>query len=274
MTYIEVAHECGLHGQAGDAKARKIALKKVWRLREAEFADLADKEIELLEGLYQSEVNRERLANAPELPGIEPDPIPSPFAFEGKRLRVIDQKGEPWFVGKDVCEALEIKNASEAISRLDKDERSTIGNSESRNGGGQLLIISESGLYSLILRCQGATTEGSNPWRFKRWVTHEVLPALRKTGEYKAPGAKKSEPPKPTKAVKLPAGAQLREMRLMGEKGLLSARQIQRLLGVEEPPIITLEVEKASPAFAERAFGQLNLIAKSGPDQASPEAHL
>jgi len=103
------------------------------------------------------------------------------FDFDGRfRVRVTDQNGSPWFVAKDVCEALEIKNASDAISRLDQDERSTIGNSESRNGGGSLLILSESGLYALILRCQGAMTDGTPAHRFRKWVTAEVLPAIRR----------------------------------------------------------------------------------------------
>ncbi len=107
------------------------------------------------------------------------------FNFGDSQVRLIVRDGEPWFVANDVCTALGYANTSKAIGdHLDEDERSTITNSESRNGGGQLVIINESGLYALVLRSR--KPEARN---FAKWVTREVLPAIRKTGQYQQPAA-------------------------------------------------------------------------------------
>lgn len=110
-----------------------------------------------------------------------------PFAFDGKEtVRVIVRGGSPWFLAADVCRALGIKNPTDATEKLDEDEKaaapsSTLGSSE---GGPARLVVSESGLYTLILRCRDATTAGSVPHRFRKWVTAEVLPAIRRDGGY------------------------------------------------------------------------------------------
>ena len=106
-----------------------------------------------------------------------------PFDFEGAAVRVLDREGFPWFVLADVCRVLEIGNPSEASKRLDADEKMTLSNIEGhsgRRGGPQALtIINESGLYSLVLTSRKAAAK-----RFKKWVTAEVLPTIRKTGAY------------------------------------------------------------------------------------------
>lgn len=102
------------------------------------------------------------------------------FNFGAHSVRVVVRDGEPWFVASDVCGALLYKNTSDAVAtHLDDDERSTIANSESRNGGGSLVIINESGLYALVLRSRKPEAR-----KFAKWVTGEVLPAIRKTGIY------------------------------------------------------------------------------------------
>lgn len=107
------------------------------------------------------------------------------FNFGGNQVRLVVRDGEPWFVANDVCTALGYANTSKAIGdHLDEDERSTITNSESRNGGGQLVIINESGLYALVLRSRKPEAR-----KFAKWVTREVLPAIRKTGQYQQPAA-------------------------------------------------------------------------------------
>lgn len=107
------------------------------------------------------------------------------FNFGDSQVRLIVRDGEPWFVANDVCTALGYANTSKAIGdHLDEDERSTITNSESRNGGGQLVIINESGLYALVLRSRKPEAR-----KFAKWVTREVLPAIRKTGQYQQPAA-------------------------------------------------------------------------------------
>ena len=97
------------------------------------------------------------------------------------RVRVVECEGEPWFVPKDVCECLELTDVSKTISLLDDDEKGT--NSIRTPGGEQqMLVVSEPGLYSLILRSRKPEAKA-----FKRWVTHEILPSIRKTGHYGAP---------------------------------------------------------------------------------------
>lgn len=96
------------------------------------------------------------------------------------RVRVVECEGEPWFVAKDVCECLELTDVSKTISLLDDDEKGT--NSIRTPGGEQqMLVVSEPGLYSLILRSRKPEAKA-----FKRWVTHDILPAIRKTGGYLA----------------------------------------------------------------------------------------
>jgi len=101
------------------------------------------------------------------------------FEYENHRpFRVIDKDGEPWFVLLDVCRELEIGNTSDAAGRLDDDEKG-IDTIETLRGAQKSIIINESGLYSLIL-----TSRKEAAKRFKKWVTAEVLPSIRKTGVY------------------------------------------------------------------------------------------
>lgn len=104
------------------------------------------------------------------------------------QVRVIDRNGDPWFVAKDVCECLGLANVSMACDRLDEDEKSNIcktdvglntGVYNFANGGRAPIIVSESGLYSLVL-CSNKPEAKA----FKRWITHEVIPSIRKTGAY------------------------------------------------------------------------------------------
>ena len=94
------------------------------------------------------------------------------------KVRVVMRDGEPWFVAKDVCECLDLGNPSQAIVRLEDDERWLISN-EALRANGCLAVVSEPGLYSLVLGSRKPEAKA-----FKRWVTHEVLPSIRKTGSY------------------------------------------------------------------------------------------
>lgn len=100
-------------------------------------------------------------------------------------IRTIRVNDEPWFVATDVCGALDIGNPSQAISRLDADEKVTLTTNEGHSGklgGAQMLnVISEAGLYSLILKSRKPEAK-----EFKRWITHDVIPMIRKTGGYVA----------------------------------------------------------------------------------------
>lgn len=100
---------------------------------------------------------------------------------EESHFRVIDRKGEPWFVLSEVCRELDIGNVGDAASRLDDDEKDNIDIIDAIGRNRKTLIINESGLYSLILTSRKPAAK-----RFKKWVTSEVLPSIRKTGGYGA----------------------------------------------------------------------------------------
>ncbi|EON6569948.1 Bro-N domain-containing protein [Salmonella enterica] len=107
--------------------------------------------------------------------------IPSVFKFESESaIRAVLLDGEPWFVASDVIKALQLTNATMSMKALDDDERSKL----NLGRQGTANIISESGLYTLILRCRDAVTPGTIPYRFRKWVTGEVLPQIRRTGSY------------------------------------------------------------------------------------------
>lgn len=98
------------------------------------------------------------------------------FYFNGAALRTLtDKTGEPWFVAKDVCDILGHSNVSMALDRLDDDERSKF----NLGRQGETNIVNEAGLYVLVLGSRKPEAH-----EFKRWVTHEVLPQIRKTGGY------------------------------------------------------------------------------------------
>lgn len=93
-------------------------------------------------------------------------------------LRAVIRDGEPWFVAADVARALGYSDATHAVRGLDDDEKG-LHNLETLGGEQRAVIVSEAGLYTLIIRSR---VEGAK--RFKRWVTHDVLPSIRRTGSY------------------------------------------------------------------------------------------
>lgn len=93
-------------------------------------------------------------------------------------VRTVLRDGEPWFVAADVCKALELGNVSRAVERLDDDEKG-ITPIHTLGGEQEMLIVNEPGLYTLILGSRKAEAKA-----FKRWITHDVLPSIRKQGYY------------------------------------------------------------------------------------------
>ena len=114
----------------------------------------------------------------------------STFNFESNSIRTLAINNEPWFVAVDICRALNLSSPSMAIANLDDDEKYTLSLTEGIEGVGkqvqELNLVSESGMYTLILRCRDAVKKGSTPHRFRKWVTSEVLPTIRKTGKYES----------------------------------------------------------------------------------------
>ena len=98
-------------------------------------------------------------------------------------VRVIEQNGEPWFVGKDVADILGYTNSRDALgSHVDDEDKNTVAISDGKRGNPNQTVINESGLYSLILSSKLPQAK-----QFKRWVTSEVLPSIRKHGTYMTP---------------------------------------------------------------------------------------
>lgn len=102
----------------------------------------------------------------------------TPFQFENHAVRTVIENDQTWFVAKDVCEILEIANVSQALGNLDDDEKG-ICKTYTLGGVQELLTINESGLYALVLRSNKPQAKV-----FRKWVTNEVLPSIRKTGGY------------------------------------------------------------------------------------------
>lgn len=102
------------------------------------------------------------------------------FNFNNATLRTMtDKNGDPWFVAKDVCDILGLENSRKATADLDSDEKNTVTISDGIPGNPNKTIISEPGLYKLIMRSRKPEAK-----EFQRWVTHEVLPSIRRTGGY------------------------------------------------------------------------------------------
>lgn len=106
------------------------------------------------------------------------------IVFENKRfgnIRTFVEEGkqEPWFVAADVCRALEVKNARDAVARLDDDEKNTVVLTDGNRGNPNVTVVSEPGLYALVLSSRKPEAK-----EFKRWITHDVIPSIRKSGGY------------------------------------------------------------------------------------------
>ncbi|KIQ93866.1 putative phage-encoded protein [Anoxybacillus thermarum] len=103
------------------------------------------------------------------------------FTYSGSQVRTIIKDDEVWFVAKDVCDILNHSNHKMAVSRLDEDEVNKVYLIDSLGRQQQTTVVNEAGLYSLIL-----TSNKPEARQFKRWITHEVIPTIRKTGGYVA----------------------------------------------------------------------------------------
>ena len=128
----------------------------------------------------RASIENNRLGNIDMKSLTKPVPEFTIFKFGFHDVRVITKDGEPWFVAEDVCKALKLSNPSMSLKSLDDDERSKF----NLGRKGEANIISESGMFTLVLRCRDAVNFGSIPHQFRKWVTAEVLTSIRKTGKY------------------------------------------------------------------------------------------
>src|SRR5690606_32726212 len=160
------------------------------------------------------------------------------FSFEGMaEVRVVKIDGEPWFVAADVCGAVGISNPTMALRRLDQDERTL---SQIEGSHRPTNLVSESGLYSLILRSDKPEAK-----RFKRWVTHEVLPTIRKTGGYATPG---------TDLHRMLAESPLDALKAVAETATKLAEENQALAGENQALKARVEEDAPKVLLAEEFF--------------------
>ena len=103
------------------------------------------------------------------------------FEYQKKEVRTVRVNGEPWFVLRDVCRVLSISNAADVFARLDDDEKG-VGSIDTLGGVQNMNVVNESGLYHVILR-----SDKPEAGPFRKWVTSEVLPSIRKHGAYMTP---------------------------------------------------------------------------------------
>lgn len=140
------------------------------------------------------------------------------FSFNDELVRLIMRDGEPWFVAADACRVLGILNPSDALADFDDDEKG-IASSDTPGGQQQLLVVSEPGLYRLIFLSRKA-----NAKPFQRWVRHDVLPAIRKTGRY---GAAEAPAPSAGDITKEPL---LHKLHILREARAIHGRAVAALL--------------------------------------------
>ena len=150
--------------------------------------------------------------------------------FENKafgKIRAIEINNEPYFVAKDVCDILEIKNSRQALTRLDDDEKSDVilnDGSQNRN----MSVVNEYGLYSLILASRKKEAK-----QFKRWITHEVIPSIRKHGGYLTETKIEEVLLNPDTIIKL--ATDLKNERMQKEKLQIENNEQKQLIGELKP---------------------------------------
>lgn len=163
----------------------------------------------------------------------------SPFNFGTHAVRVVMQDDQPWFVAKDVCDTLGYSNSRDTIAKhLDDDERG-VANSDTLGGEQKLTIINESGLYALVLRSRKPEAR-----KFAKWVTSEVLPSIRKTGQYAAPTAAPSQPHTEALAMYRDALRTLLMTHPSAQAQRMACRQTHAVTGIDLAEVWGLEDSK------------------------------
>ena len=172
------------------------------------------------------------------------------FKFEGAEVRVhTDENNNPWFVANDVCQILELANPRSRTALLDSDEKD-VHIMDTPSGEQKMTVVNEAGLYSLILRSRKPEAKA-----FKRWVTHEVLPSIRKSGGYIA--AKANETPEMimARAIKL-ADETINRQKLQLEEKDKKIAEANKQIEMDKPKVVFAEsiaVAKTSILVGEMA---------------------
>ena len=168
-------------------------------------------------------------------------------------IRAIEIDNEPWFVGKDVAEALGYSNTRDALATHVSDEdKNTVVISDGKRGNPNQTVINESGLYALIF---GSKLESAK--RFKHWVTSAVLPAIRKTGNYKIPMTIEEQlqiVAKGTLEVKEEIKRVDKDLQNFKEDMPLLALECQRITRAKNQKVVPLMGGKKAPAYKNKSL--------------------
>ncbi|MCF6710255.1 Bro-N domain-containing protein [Raoultella ornithinolytica] len=152
----------------------------------------------------------------------------SVIKFEGYTVRIVNVYGEPWFIAKDICAALDIVNSRDALKSLDDDEKNTVALTYGIRGNPNHGVVAESGFYKLIARSRKASTSGTFAHRFSNWVFREVIPSIRKTGSYGVPFAFLNDHTRRKEIYTKKASKRGKDLQsCKGEKARLAAEEIE-----------------------------------------------
>ena len=183
------------------------------------------------------------------------------FNYEEQQVRTIEKDGEPWFVGKDVADILGYTNTAKAIRDHVDDEDKLTERIVLSGQNREVIVINESGLYSLILSSKLPTARA-----FKRWVTSEVLPAIRKTGEYATPKVQQKRLGEVNSAARI-IRQTLKEAGMAPQFVAVAMKSLYEPVGVEIPlESITLNKQLFDATAIAK---QLGVLSRSG----KPHAH-
>jgi anti-repressor protein len=169
--------------------------------------------------------------------------IEQTFKYYSNEVRVVLVNDQPWFVAKDVCYILGIEKSRNAVSRLDEDEALTMGITDSLGRTQESHIISEAGLYTLIL-----TSRKPEAKAFKRWITHEVLPSIRQNGHYMLPSQ--------SQQFKLPMTYKEALVELVSK--VEENEQLQQTISEQQP-----KVEMYDTLMSAEGYQNMSQVAKS-----------
>ncbi|AEJ43798.1 phage repressor protein [Alicyclobacillus acidocaldarius] len=192
------------------------------------------------------------------------------LTYQGRKVRVVIIDGQPWWVAKDVCEALGHSNNRAALERLDDDEKG-VSTVYTPGGPQKMAVVNEAGLYRLIFTSRVEQAE-----QFKRWTYHEVLPSIRKTGEYKTSERRQQDEIAQKRIMIMELNAKTRQAKLLLDmtyrfKDRLSDVAIESLLafsanllaGREMLPLPTTERLYTATEIAEELGVSANAVGRA-----------
>ena len=167
------------------------------------------------------------------------------YQFEQNEVRMVRKGGEPWFVLADLCKVLELSTPSKVSERLDRDEKG-VSLIHTLGGAQKVTVVNESGMYAVILRSDKPQAKP-----FRKWVTSEVLPSIRKTGKYEM---KQSDDLKAKRVETAQANANVRKANLLLKIADSTQTAYKQVLQAHVTKLLTGEFLLPLPAVDERTY--------------------